>query len=485
MEGHDQCHATEKYQPPTRLIFIGDSKVRLCLAQELDECPQYATLSHCWGSLPFETLKRGNLETFRQRIPSTALTKTFRDAIDTARYLGFQYLWIDSLCIIQDDSNDWDVEASLMTNVYGNSGLNIAASDTVDGNAGLFFARDSSWRCQIRVIAGDEESLYDCYPENLPLNFELSPLALRGWTTQERILSPRTLHFSRTQIVWECAQKMSCELFPCDCSEPASEHEWGRSPKGPLKLKPWTEMIQRYSWCELTYSKDRLVAISGLARMSQTETNEEYVAGLWRDCLEIQLCWSTISPKQRIVPYVAPTWSWASIYGAVEFDFRSYRGPEDLCIKVVDVQVVHVSQNLLGQISGAKIRLSCRYFIRSSIQMDGHFRLDLMRFPGKSITSMVQFDCFSTSRGQVIDAFVVLVKKHGYDEETYVSGLLLESVGEGRGVYQRIGVFRFSNAQSEKFRKAFKSGILHPEDRDCVEISVDDRDRKQYIIDII
>ncbi|TVY38528.1 hypothetical protein LOCC1_G007610 [Lachnellula occidentalis] len=268
-------HTTERYQSPTRLIYLGDNEVRLFLAQEIDECPKYATLSHCWGSVLFETLKTGNLEAFRKRIPSTALTKTFRDAIDTSRYLGLQYLWIDSLCIIQDDPNDWDVESSRMADVYGNSSLNIAASGAADGNAGLFFARDSFWRSQIQLKDGDKSSLYDCCPWYHDFDFTRSPLECRGWARQERILPRRTLHFAETQIFWECEKKFSSEFFPCDCVGVPPEHDWNSLPKPPFDCGQWMSMIGVYSRCKLTYSSDKLVAISGIARKSQSETNGE------------------------------------------------------------------------------------------------------------------------------------------------------------------------------------------------------------------
>ncbi|CZR58139.1 uncharacterized protein PAC_08030 [Phialocephala subalpina] len=140
----DCCMTNGHRELPTRLLFLGDNRVRLCLSKELDGCPEYASLSHCWGSFQFETLKRENVATFREHVPPTVLTKSFRDAIYTTRYLGFQYLWIDSLCIIQDYPNDWNIEASRMSSVYGNSSINIAASGGIDGSAGLFIARDAN-----------------------------------------------------------------------------------------------------------------------------------------------------------------------------------------------------------------------------------------------------------------------------------------------------------------------------------------------------
>ena len=92
---------------PTRLIDVSDEQPKLCLSENIEPDTSYVALSHCWGSLDFLTLKKSNIKIFQNQIPDLALTKTFRDAVHITQYLGFRYLWIDSLCIIQDDTADW------------------------------------------------------------------------------------------------------------------------------------------------------------------------------------------------------------------------------------------------------------------------------------------------------------------------------------------------------------------------------------------
>lgn len=102
---------------PTRLVDVGygmeTPHVKLRLSSDLAPDTQYLTLSHCWGTKKFTTLQQGNLEAFCSEVPEHALSKTFKDAIKVARELRFRYLWIDSLCITQDDRGDWHREASL------------------------------------------------------------------------------------------------------------------------------------------------------------------------------------------------------------------------------------------------------------------------------------------------------------------------------------------------------------------------------------
>lgn len=128
---------------PTRLLSIFEDPPRLVSTAELTTRPRYGTLSHCWGNKEFLKLNSQNIDSLARAIPNNMLSKTFKDAIQITRRLGIAYLWIDSLCIIQNDDNDWEHEASLMSSVYGGSTINIAASTAVDGTEGCFSKPDS------------------------------------------------------------------------------------------------------------------------------------------------------------------------------------------------------------------------------------------------------------------------------------------------------------------------------------------------------
>lgn len=144
VESHSDCsRAVLEKGLPSRLIYIEsrESRPRLCPSQDLPAHTQYLTLSHCWGKKAFTTLTRDTLEDFKNAVPTEALSKTFREALKATIELGFHYIWIDSLCIVQDDPNDWVTEAATMGRVYANSMLNLAAVDAPDGDTGLFFRR--------------------------------------------------------------------------------------------------------------------------------------------------------------------------------------------------------------------------------------------------------------------------------------------------------------------------------------------------------
>jgi hypothetical protein len=174
------------------------------------EATRYLTLSHCWGGKTFTTLRRKNLEAFRDAIPIDELSKTFRDAITVTRNLGYRCLWIDSICIIQGDKEDWKQKSALMGNIYANTDLNIGAVDSPDGDTGLFFNRLKKqifgWKVNCGVEAGSSKTRsWHCTPKGWRRSvFDSNVLSSRAWVFQERFLARRMLNFGARELTWEC-----------------------------------------------------------------------------------------------------------------------------------------------------------------------------------------------------------------------------------------------------------------------------------------
>lgn len=483
---HETCQVVDAQRIPARLIDLSGNQIRLRLSTELENCPRYATLSHCWGSLPFQTLKKSTLEDFRKQIPSEALPKTFQDAINTVRYLGLHYLWIDSLCILQDDYDDWAQESSLMSSVYGDSSINIAASGASDASVGCFFARDWSWRCQVQANTGKEEVLYDCAPATIESSLRDAPLAARAWALQERVLPHRTLHFTATQVFWECNKKILCETFPEDLPEGLTECL--RMTNGPVTKDNWHEIVGLYSGCKLTHSKDKLVALSGVARLVQAKTVDEtggdYIAeaGMWKKDLELQLCWRITQTAMRISPYTAPSWSWASIDGRVKVPDSAEYSMATYCVKVLDVNMTPAPQGPFREIlSVASLQLSCKYFIYADIEGDEDSSIIVA---GKSVSGATYFDDFSISENERLKVHIAPVIHR--DSRGCASGLMLQPTGEETGQYRRVGYFCFFGKQdSQEFNDAAKSPECQVEDSECVQVFVDKDGAKHCIINIL
>ncbi|KAH7312027.1 heterokaryon incompatibility protein-domain-containing protein [Rhexocercosporidium sp. MPI-PUGE-AT-0058] len=315
---------------PTRLIDVGPAEQhgcspRLIVTSRTPISGPYTTLSHCWGGVKTLSLTESTLDQFLQGIDALQVPKTFLDAFKLNRALGIRYIWIDSLCIMQDSTDDWNHEAERMLKVYQHAYCNIAATHSYNCHTGLFCnripkamslvlqVRYDTFAGTFRFTRGEswgEESLW------LPLN-------LRAWVVQERYISCRIINFGSDQIVWDCYESLASEQFP------ESAPFEGRSFKkhhGLLStftseldfLYKWNNIIAQYSVSRLTFpDKDRVVAISSMAQHLQGLWNIEYCAGLWRKHLELQLGWSSWRRrvKKRHAKLLAPSWSWLSYDG--------------------------------------------------------------------------------------------------------------------------------------------------------------------------
>lgn len=203
---------------PNRLLEIRVDSLRLIETESEAPTGLYVTPSHCWGKARMLTLKGDNLDGLRQSIPVSHLPKTFREAVKITKRLNINYIWIDSLCIIQDSEDDWLKEASLMHKLYSNGYCNIAATGARDSTYGLFVERDVrhlepmlvdlDWRHS--GVTSFELVYWDMWQQQL----SYAPLNQRAWVVQERLLAPRVLHFGQQQILFECCEFDACEQYP-------------------------------------------------------------------------------------------------------------------------------------------------------------------------------------------------------------------------------------------------------------------------------
>ncbi|KAI1492177.1 heterokaryon incompatibility protein-domain-containing protein [Biscogniauxia mediterranea] len=359
---HVKCARTSKSNDfmPTRVLDVGHfnsswppQRVRVVDTQAEQVYSPYMTLSHSWGKdKSFAELKQGNLDEYRVRgVPWSEIcrNKNLEHAVRVARRLGIRYLWMDSLCIIQDeaDKKDWHAEAPLMHLVYRNSYCNIAAADSGDCNGGLFRDREEHLDLIVpsRYVPSEgDKTLFQNHKWQI-VSGELwrgdllqSVLYSRGWIFQERMLSQRILHFSSTQIFWDCSTISACEVFPAGLPQPldtgATDRHWRERLRGsetavlPLVVSAndsletfWKTAVRTYTSCDLTYHSDKLAAIWGIAKQVRDALGEEYFAGLWQQSLLEQLAWRVVdcrkSKRYEDKEGGFPSWSWSSIGGAM------------------------------------------------------------------------------------------------------------------------------------------------------------------------
>lgn len=371
---HTKCQA--KPNPnfvPSRLLRIHDSNEAFRLLEKDDDdilLPvAYAALSHRWSP---ETeaiiLTTANLERRKQHgIAADDLPRVMHDAILALCRIGLSYVWIDSLCIVQDSKGDWQHEAGQMADVYSNAELTLSAAWVPDSGESLFCDRQDPSKfsnMDIGPVQADGTRPFFLRPliphfdaDNLDQGWfyaESWPLMDRGWVYQEQLLSRRTLYFTRHELVWICQEKHACECGRLNKQVSAAPGE-DELDDG------WQTIVQTYSQRVLTKPSDRLPAIAGVAAKYATTASKtesppgRYLCGLWERNLVSLLLWWARDPLPRgktLEPM--PSWSWAAVTGAVTF-WISFRSPN---VDVVDVSVEYHGESFVGRVKDARLVLA-------------------------------------------------------------------------------------------------------------------------------
>ncbi|KAK4206688.1 heterokaryon incompatibility protein-domain-containing protein [Rhypophila decipiens] len=228
-------------------------------------------------------------ETGKTSIPLSQLPRTFADAILVCRALGIPYIWIDSLCIIQDDKEDWAREATRMADVYRNAVLTLSADGASTAPDDYLYARIFD-RKRIDFDAADTRTgVHTSFTSESRNRTE--PLNSRAWCYQEWILSRRVVHFATGEILWDCLHAEGCECQLHFCLRVAPKGIRTRqavdpfSTMGILASNPWTvwdQLVSDFTARVMTFNTDKLPAFSGIAGYYAKERpGDTYVAGHW------------------------------------------------------------------------------------------------------------------------------------------------------------------------------------------------------------
>lgn len=349
---HASCTSSLMEKPlPTRLVDVGSATQEPFLVHTQGLSGQYMALSYCWGMDQAVKLTTKLVDLPSVVFALNTLPPTLKDAVLICRQLGIRYLWIDALCIVQDSLNndDWIREAGRMDSTYGNSFLTIAASAAHDTNSGILNVPQLSSLdiCALPCV-DQSKSPMTLWAQYCPYDVDdLQPLAQRAWAFQEYMLSPRVLSYHKDQLAWECN---SSKLYS---SGPIST----LSQRLARSSRTWQDIVQKYTGRKLTFLSDRLDALAGYAKMMQSKSRDEdrYLAGLWFRGLSQQLLWFSTArpPVPRPSVYRAPTWSWASIDGPIQYPTSEAAGLVHLDIKVLDAVVATSELNPFGTLKSS------------------------------------------------------------------------------------------------------------------------------------
>lgn len=297
---------------PSRVLSITESAdgISVRLAESPGLSGRYCALSHCWGpedKRPLQTT-RSNYPEHLAFIPWDSLPPLFQDAITLTMSIGINYLWIDSLCIVQDDRQDWLDESKKMALVYHRATLVIAAVDSEDSSQRLSKARRPEplvFRFPYSAHEMPVQASYNVAPCISMEKGVRGPLRERAWVLQELYLARRKVFFTSDGLGWACVN--------CEAEERASKgdglflHE----------TYDWLTCLGYYSAMRLTFPTDRITALLGIVAKIGESRNDRFVSelGVWEAGLADQLLWMELTTTDEDLPDL-PSWSWAATGGA-------------------------------------------------------------------------------------------------------------------------------------------------------------------------
>lgn len=392
---HSKCPKLAEAPLPTRVIDVGSKTVKPRLVISGGLPGKWVALSHCWGpdkaSQPLKT-ELATIDQHCRELSFDSLPASFKDAVTITRFLGIQYLWIDSLCIVQDSAEDWLAESAFMGGVYKDAVFTIGAEDAGSSREGIFgscdLGRKERKTSLIKTSAhsssiGKESELYLRVHFGPTIDDRRGILGTRGWTLQEEILSPRMIQFTTRGTTWRCLESSFIEEFP----ETPGLHEYniklplpdcylssfqGLDGKSSALPYWYGTVTARYQSRNLTFYSDTLPAIAGIAKELQPYIgNGQYKAGLWLDDFHRALLWlplrimgEEVGPS-RHPKYIAPSWSWASLdlrqCGEQTRTANIYTGmvENDLqpLANILQVDIKNVDDDPFGQVISASLVL--------------------------------------------------------------------------------------------------------------------------------
>lgn len=335
---HASCTTSGAFQPARLIDVRNPQHPRLAIFSAGDSSqnnvqPPYVALSYVWGPKQEYVLTQASLDEMRRGLDLTRLPRTLSDAIGTAHWLGFEYLWIDALCIIQDSPEDKARELPLMADTYRESSLCTVVASAAAASDGFLKAPDPPEffvdPFQVTLDSADGSSPSLTFGYRAPYKASADPISSRAWTLQERVLSRRLLIFSRGGVMWMCRESFANPGAAPDQGPPyqtslgpsSGAGDGGDEDAQASIRETWMALRADYTEMDLSYCTDKLQAISALAAEVGRRAGWTYLAGMWEDNLFSELHWRStklgpsgetlvLKPqKARGIGYLAPSWS--------------------------------------------------------------------------------------------------------------------------------------------------------------------------------
>ncbi|ROW10439.1 hypothetical protein VMCG_01821 [Cytospora schulzeri] len=448
---HPQCKPSRLPCLPTRLIYVGTQALPVLKLYETQpgENLKYFALSHPWGSPPHFCTFNTNIQEHKQAIEFNKLPRTFQHAVIATRGLGVQYLWIDSLCIVQGRDGDFQREAKRMEDVFSQADCILAASSATGQGDGFLHPRQT--RNYLTLQQPSRPPVYVCeYIDDFNEHVRGSYLNQRGWVLQERALARRTIYFTSKQTYWECGGGVRCETMTkmhntleSFLGDPAFPKIAMESSHGG-KIRLYQDLYMQYSRLAFTHQQDRPVAIAGLEKRLIHNFGVRGGFGIFDGDdpgqLRRSLLWHRASDVATLEPIdfmsdrglasgtkAPPTWSWMAYKGGIEYldlPFGQVEWEEG------DVLPVGTWNSKEGSASDLGLSVVARSFNANVATAAGEFIYDV---PGQTSGLSAALKC------------IVLGRLQSRQSSTRTHFVLLVTTGSspvarGGKVYHRVGV---------------------------------------------
>ncbi|KAI1214282.1 heterokaryon incompatibility protein-domain-containing protein [Annulohypoxylon truncatum] len=376
LRSHPNCQ-TEQSSMPSRILRVDEIETSgefdVFLENTHGKVEPFAALSYCWGGDQACKTTKARMESGELRLPYEKLARSVQDAVKVVPRLGLKYLWVDALCIIQDDENDKIEQIADMPRIYNQACVTIVAAKSDRASSGFLNDIDLIKNTRLAVklpfrCPDQHGTLGSAYITYIEGRHEPAPIHDRAWTLQERYLSNRFLEFDKTQMRWTCASSGNKDSY-CDgwkregsveaptqviyiyrelqqdleeMASRGSSAEWIADWIG----SRWETIVHHYTPRKLSVLTDRPLAVSGIAQVFASHFRDDYLAGLWKSTLPSFLCWSVDRNEHERLPrpvhYQGPSWSWTGVNGPVRFILA--RACEQDCRAVlldVDIKLVN------------------------------------------------------------------------------------------------------------------------------------------------
>jgi hypothetical protein len=482
LENHTCQKNTNPGVYPTRLLQLGLSSFRIISTGNETPSGPYAALSYCWGPNPvFLRSTASNLETLKAGISYSQLPAGFQEAIRFLQILSIRYLWIDSLCIIQSgpgSTEDWQRESTKMHDVYSNSVLTLALASTpnpndtslqgcsLDAIPPFEMVSDTVGKYTIMSVDYFDRALYSL------------PLSRRAWGLQECLMSTRIVSFGLGELFWDCAQLPdACESIPrgLGSTEIYKTSQWLYPTYKSIPTTTdrdtlagfWWYLLHEYTQRELTYPKDKVVALSAVAKSMGEKMNDVYIVGHFWKMLPESLNWTTRSwpqePRssrraQRISGFAkttedtkqlkTPSWSWASMDGPIYQWSFEYGHP----VSLADAESYSLSlvNDAIPTGDCISASLEIRAYCTEIEWRDGYPHILARSDSWVARNCSFQWDLDEPERTQVDGTRMLLAALSQDDLQKTWSGLMIGKIEQpGEPKYRRLGHFDIDSSELE------------------------------------